>query len=194
MILPALAGLTAGATHALSGADHLAAVLPLASEAPDRGPRIGLSWGLGHGLGTVALSAVALVLRAELDLDALGAGAEALIGLVLVGTGLWAVARAQRPAREGHAGAALGIGTLHGVAGGAHVVVVVSALALPTSSALGWLAAFVVGAAGAMATMGWVCRRVGARAPEEWQRKARVASGSVAVAVGVAWAAMALRP
>lgn len=105
MILPALAGLTAGATHALS-------------EAPDRGPRIGLSWGLGHGLGTVVLSAVALGLRAELDLDSLGTHAEALIGVVLVATGLWALARLRSPAKQGHPVAALGIGTLHGVAGG----------------------------------------------------------------------------
>jgi nickel/cobalt exporter len=189
VILPALAGLTAGATHALSGPDHLAAVLPLASEAPERGPLIGLSWGLGHGAGTVLLAVIAMGLRVQLDLDALGSGAEALIGLVLIGTGLWALRRVRRPVRDGHPGAALGIGTLHGVAGGAHVVVVISALALPLESAVGWLVAFVVGAAGAMATVGWLCRQVGVRAPEDWQRRARAVAGALAVAVGVGWLA-----
>lgn len=192
MLLPALAGLTAGATHALSGPDHLAAVLPLASEAPERGPRIGLSWGLGHGLGTVLLTAVALGVRAELDLEAFGAGAEAVIGVVLVATGLWALLRAGRPVGGGHTGAALGIGALHGLAGGTHVVVVVSALALPTASATGWLLAFVAGAAAAMGAMGWVCRRAGAGASAAWQRRARVAAGLLAIGVGAGWTATAL--
>ncbi len=189
MIVPALAGLAAGAIHALSGPDHLAAVLPLAAESPARGPRIGLSWGLGHGLGTALLSALALGVRAKLHVDTVGWTAEAAIGVVLVLTGAWAIARARRPAHAHAAGAALGIGALHGVAGGTHVVVVLSALALPMAGALGWLAGFVAGAAAAMASLGWLCRRAGAVAPEAWLPHARVAAGTAAMVVGVGWLA-----
>lgn len=188
MIPATLAGLFAGVAHALSGPDHVAAVLPLAAEAPERGTTIGLSWAAGHGLGTLALVGAALIVRAELDLALLGSRAEALIGVVLVVTGAWTLLRARR-AQRGHAhpGAALGIGTLHGVAGGTHVAVAIVALALPGLGALGWLLGFVLGAGLAMGMVGGLCRRLGGLASERWQRRARWLAGGLAIVVGAAW-------
>lgn len=193
MILPALAGLTAGATHALTGPDHVAAVLPLAAEAPDKGLRIGLSWATGHGLGTVVLAATALLVRSALDLDAIGGRMELLVGVALVVTGLWVLLR---PRRAGYAhatpGAAVGLGTLHGLAGGAHVVVALSALALPVPVAVGWLAAFVLGAGLAMSLVGWVAKALGGRLTPGGLLWARRAAGLLALGVGAAWVAMQL--
>ena len=191
MILSTLAGLTAGATHALTGPDHVAAVLPLAAEAPDKGLRIGLSWATGHGLGTVALAAAALLVRSALDLDAVGGRMEMLVGVALVATGLWVLLR---PTSAAHAhatpGAAVGLGTLHGLAGGAHVVVALSALALPVSVAVGWLAAFVVGAGVAMSLVGWVAEWLGGRLTASGLQWARRVAGVLAVVVGAVWVAM----
>ena len=48
-----LAGLAAGGLHVFAGVDHLAALAPLAVEAPSKAGRTGGFWGLGHGLGVV---------------------------------------------------------------------------------------------------------------------------------------------
>jgi nickel/cobalt transporter (NicO) family protein len=189
-MLPALAGLAAGASHALSGPDHLAAVLPLAAEG--RGLRIGLSWAAGHGLGTIGLAILGLAVRTQLDLHRTELHAEALVGVVLVLTGLWTLLRVRSPHPRPQAGTAAGIGTLHGVAGGAHVVLVIGALAMPASEAFGWLFAFVVGAAVAMGGIGWVCQRIGGALPAAWHRRVRLAAGLGAVGVGAGWMAAAL--
>lgn len=188
MPLLVLGGLIAGAVHAVSGPDHVAAVLPLAAESPERGARIGLSWATGHGLGTVLLAAFATTLRHVLDLPTLGAHAETLVGVLLVATGLWTLLRphSHRPATT--FGAAAGIGTVHGAAGGAHLVVAGSALALPLASSALWLGGFVVGAGLAMATVGYGLQLAGPRLTPAWTERLRIGSGALAVVVGVVWA------
>jgi hypothetical protein len=193
VILPTLAGLAAGATHALSGPDHLAAVLPLAAESPERGPAIGLTWAAGHGLGTALLAAAAVAVRARLDLDWIGTRAELLVGIALIATGLWTLGRRHAPPHgHAHRGAALGLGTLHGVAGGTHALVVLSALALSPGLAAGWLLAFVLGAGVAMGGVGLALQRAGRVASAAWLARLRVGAGVTAVGVGAFWAARQL--
>lgn len=195
MIVSSLAGLAAGATHALSGPDHVAAVLPLAAETPTRATRLGLTWALGHGLGTVLLASAVLLLRAQLDLHGLGGTMEALIGLVLVATGVFGLARAFRPTstkHEHHAALALGIGGMHGLAGGAHVLVALSALALPLTDAALWIGTFVLGAAVAMGGIGVVIQSFGTRASNDWMRRFQVGTSLFTIAVGAIWAWMAI--
>ena len=67
MFAAALAGLTAGLIHVLSGPDHLAAVAPLANDR-SRAWRTGFLWGLGHSGGVFA---VALLASQCPDLDGL---------------------------------------------------------------------------------------------------------------------------
>ncbi len=94
-----LAGAVAGAIHVVSGADHLAAVAPLATAGRRRAWRAGMGWGLGHAGGVAVMAAAAFALRAALPLEALSSWSERLVGITLIGIGLWALGRALRAAR-----------------------------------------------------------------------------------------------
>jgi hypothetical protein len=148
-MFPVLAGLAAGLVHVLSGPDHLAAVAPLAAD-PDRPQwRAGLQWGLGHTAGVLAVGLLLIWLRAILPIEALSVYSERIVGVVLIGIGVWGVARARSPRRHVHAsaGASFAMGTLHGFAGSSHLFGVLPALALPTQAAAFWyLGGFGVGA------------------------------------------------
>ena len=89
------AGLAAGSVHVVSGPDHLAAVLPLAVADRRRAARIGLCWGLGHGAGVVALGALGQLLTGHVDIEALSAVSERLVGVLLVLLGVWAIRRSR---------------------------------------------------------------------------------------------------
>ncbi len=89
----------AGALHVLSGPDHLAAIAPLASEdatrATPRGSwRTGALWGAGHASGVMVVGVAALLFRSWLPIDAVSAWSERLVGIVLIGIGLWGLRRA----------------------------------------------------------------------------------------------------
>jgi ABC-type nickel/cobalt efflux system permease component RcnA len=88
-VLHALAGFVTGFTHVLSGPDHLAAIAPLAAANPRRGGRTGILWGAGHSGGVALVALLALVLRGLLPIDALSSWSERLVGVVLIGVGLW---------------------------------------------------------------------------------------------------------
>ncbi len=209
----ALTGTLAGVAHALSGPDHLAAVLPLTAEAPRRAVRTTLAWAAGHGTGTLALAAVTGLFRGGLPLDQLGAHAEAVIGVVLVATGAWSLARSRRERaridgrlqadREGGprsgegavarpVGLALAFGGLHGIAGGTHVVTVLAALALPTEGAIAWLSGFVAGAGLAMGAVGVLARTFGGTLPPARLRTLQRFTAILAMIVGAAWTLLAV--
>jgi threonine/homoserine/homoserine lactone efflux protein len=95
MIAYALAGALAGLVHVLSGPDHLAAVAPLASDERRRAPWMaGLLWGAGHSSGVILVGLLALALRGWLPLEAISSWSERLVGVVLIGIGLWGLRRA----------------------------------------------------------------------------------------------------
>lgn len=96
----ALAGLLAGTIHVVAGADHLAAVAPLAAAGRRRAWRAGAGWGLGHAGGVAVVAAAAFALRAAVPLEALSSWSERLVGLTLIGIGVWALGRAFRTARR----------------------------------------------------------------------------------------------
>ncbi|MCB9791943.1 MAG: nickel transporter [Alphaproteobacteria bacterium] len=183
-LMPVLfAGLTTGVIHVFAGPDHLAAVAPLAVEKRTAGGRIGLTWGVGHSAGVIAVALVALLLRELLPVDALASWSERLVGVVLIAVGLWAVRKASKievhahvhahdgsehvhihahvdeEAHDYHVGehvhAAMAIGVLHGFAGSAHFLGVLPALALPTRfAAVSYVLAFAVGTVCAMGSFG----------------------------------------
>lgn len=113
--LLALGAVTASAVHVLTGPDHLAAVLPFAVADRRRAFGVGASWGLGHGLGVLALGLVGQALQARVNLDALSGAAELVVGALLVVLGL----RTLRQSRlvvvhgHGHAHDDVGHGHLH---------------------------------------------------------------------------------
>ncbi|CAM9705342.1 unnamed protein product, partial [Phaeothamnion confervicola] len=87
-------GVLAGGLHAVSGPDHLAALLPrIMGKSCFPAMRIGAMWGLGHGLSAMLLGMAAFSFKGRLGLDApsieaLGSWTEGLIGISLVAIGL----------------------------------------------------------------------------------------------------------
>ena len=87
---PFLIGLFASVMHVVSGPDHLAAVTPLAIENKLKSWTIGLGWGLGHTFGMLLIGMLFIFFKNYIPLDAISAYSEMLVGLVLIGIGLWA--------------------------------------------------------------------------------------------------------
>lgn len=88
-------GLAAGLVHVVSGPDHLAAVLPFAVDAPKRSLKLGVYWGVGHGLGVILLGLAFLMIREVAPIELVSQGSELLVGLLLVGLGVWALRRSR---------------------------------------------------------------------------------------------------
>lgn len=203
----------------------MAAVAPLAVSDRSAAWRGGLSWALGHagGAGIIALVAIALREAAPIQAEQLSGWSERLVGVVLVGIGLWGLRKtlrqrlhthvhehdghrhvhvhahgrvdAHEPSQSGahrHGHAALAVGTLHGLAGGSHLLGVVPALALSTTQAVFYLAAYALGTVTAMVSftslIGWASQRAG-KAGVGWLRGLMTASSVAAIAIGVYWLA-----
>jgi ABC-type nickel/cobalt efflux system permease component RcnA len=216
-----LAGLLAGALHVWSGPDHLAAIAPLAVRHRTRSWSIGVRWGVGHSIGVIVVAVVALWVRDFIPPDLLSEWGERLVGILLVGIGLWGLRVAYRshihahrhrhedhehthihahahghePERATpphvHFHAAMGIGILHGVAGGSHFLGVLPALAFPTVAQAGlYLAAFAIGTIASMATFGalmdWLARRSDLAGANGY-RLLMTATSTAATVVGAFW-------
>ncbi|NRA01497.1 MAG: High-affinity nickel transporter [Myxococcales bacterium] len=153
------AGLAFGAWHVLLGPDHVAAVAPFSVDARRRAWRVGLRWGLGHAAGVLAVGCVAYALVDLARLEFLSRWGERLIGVFLIGIGIWGLTHRSRPEPSTgrseqlhvHTGWAMAVGVLHGLAGSAGVLGVLPALAMPSWLDAGsYLAGF---ALGSIATM-----------------------------------------
>lgn len=198
----ALAGLVAGVVHVLSGPDHLAAIAPYAVTDKARSWRTGVRWGLGHNASLLGVGLLVLLTRHALPIEALSARGELGVGLALVGIGAWgirgALRRPDHPARLGHTRqhhdhghAAFAVGTLHGLAGGSHLLGILPALALPSDgAACAYLLCFGMGSVAAMGTfaslIGWIAGRPGASGAGV-QCALLGLSSITAVAVGSFW-------
>ena len=93
-MIATLSGLVAGLIHVFSGPDHLAAVAPISLDQRQRGWRTGFRWGLGHASGVILVGVLSLLLRELLPVTWLSSWAERLVGLVLIGIGLWGIRKA----------------------------------------------------------------------------------------------------
>lgn len=93
MIWAAWTGLAAGLLHVVSGPDHLAAVAPLSVRRHRAAWLTGCRWGIGHsaGVGLVALLLFALREVMPLPLLLISQWSERLVGVMLIGIGLWAL-------------------------------------------------------------------------------------------------------
>jgi ABC-type nickel/cobalt efflux system permease component RcnA len=180
-----LTGMLAGVIHVWAGPDHLAAIAPLAVRRPRCAWLPGARWGLGHSAGVGLVGLLFLLLRELIPVDWLSTWGERLVGVLLIGIGVWAFRLAlqhnlhahehehdgerhlhlhthshghapQHETPHHHRHAAFGIGTLHGLAGSSHFLGVLPALALPTKLlAAVYLVAFGVGTIAAMALFSW---------------------------------------
>lgn len=102
-MLAALAGVIAGFVHVVSGPDHLAAVAPLAVKAHGSAWRSGLRWGVGHSAGVALVGGIALAFREVLPIEALSGWSERLVGVLLLGLGVWALRQGLRVQVHVHA-------------------------------------------------------------------------------------------
>ncbi|MGE0444266.1 MAG: High-affinity nickel transporter [Vicinamibacterales bacterium] len=214
-MLTVLTGALAGLFHVLSGPDHLAAVAPIAVADRRRGWIAGWTWGAGHASGVAVVAVLAVVFRDLLPpIDVISSWGERLVGVALIGIGLWALSRSMRiehashrhghvahehlhvrrgPAwmqRLGHAHASFYMGILHGVAGSSHFFGVLPALALPTrGAALTYIAAFGVGSVAAMTLFAAAVGLAGTRVPNAAgaHRLMMRAAAMVALVVGGVW-------
>lgn len=211
------AGLAAGSVHVVSGPDHLAAVLPLAVADRRRAARVGLWWGLGHGGGVLVLAGLGQLLAGQVDVQLLSAFSERIVGVLLLGLGLWALHRSRlvrvhSHAHEGHAHAhvhvgddtvdapdhassghathrhsAFGFGMVHGAAGAGHLFGVLPSLVMAPSEAAVYLAAYFVAAVASMTLFAAGAAAL-VRGPKLVPGALRV-SGALSVLVGIGWLA-----
>jgi len=220
-----LAGILAGLLHVLTGPYHLAALAPLSLQAKRRAWAVGFRWGLGHSSGVLVVAAVAFGFRQVVHLEALSGWGERLVGATMIVLGLWGLRRlfrerlhahehdhggqghvhfhVHRPDEDHRAGsahvhthAAFWVGTLHGLAGTAHLVGVLPSLALPTGrETAGYLIAFAIGTIAAMtvfaAAVGWAAPGRSERGLRVYRWALGAASGLCAL-TGVAWIVLPL--
>ena len=107
MLSPLLAGASAGGLHAVSGPDHLAALLPLAVGSRwHQSCRVGAVWGVGHGLGASSMGALAWVANTLIGGESITGTAvdtasdwmEVAVGVTLVIIGIMGLRSASVPA------------------------------------------------------------------------------------------------
>jgi len=186
MILSIFSGLIAGILHTISGPDHLAAVAPFAAEKKQASWRTGLRWGAGHSAGVWLIGLVVLPLKAHFSISALSSWSEFLVGISLVGIGIWSLRKALKQkihshthvhdgirhthfhkhsqshrdaeaTRHEHSHAPTAIGMLHGLAGSSHLFGIIPALMLPSIYAAGgYIIAFGLGSIIAMSGVSFV--------------------------------------
>ena len=102
MMLPVFTGLVAGVFHVLSGPDHLAAIAPLAAESQREPWRIGMRWGVGHAGGVALVGILALLFREIIPIEIISSWSERLVGMMLIGIGLWGFRKAFRHRLHAH--------------------------------------------------------------------------------------------
>jgi ABC-type nickel/cobalt efflux system permease component RcnA len=196
-------GLAAGLAHTFLGADHVAALMPISVNRKLKAAWLGVRWGAGHSLGVVIVAIILLAGREALDLSMVEEWGERLVGVMLIGLGLWGVRSAMRKDYHVHAHdhgdgthahlhahtndkhvvtekaawhahihkhAAVGAGTLHGLAGMAHLLGVFPALAAPTLTiSFAYLAGFAAGSILSMAAFagvfGAITAKLGSKSP-----------------------------
>lgn len=221
MITACLAGFIAGLLHVFTGPDHLAALAPLSLRAGRRAWTVGLRWGVGHASGVLVVAALAFGLRQVVHLEALAGWGERLVGATLIVLGLCGLRSLFRerlhahphhhdggdhvhfhvhrsgeahdgPRAHVHLHTAFWVGTLHGLAGTAHLVGILPSLALPTARETGgYLGTFTAGTLLAMVAfamvLGWLSER--GLGIYRWTLGA---ASTLCALTGVAWIALPL--
>ncbi|XXX73476.1 hypothetical protein WMF30_38125 [Sorangium sp. So ce134] len=207
MTLAVVTGIGSGALHAVTGPDHVLSLTPMAAAHRRSGFRLGLLWGLGHGLGTWIVCLALVALAAGTRLEALSGWSERAAALALVGMGLWGLRRdrkaaaAQAPdARRIGRKAAL-VGLVHGLTGAAALLLVLPAVfarseAVRALFLLGFTAGSSLAMAGMTALMSWAMERAARRAPAGAPssagglapaEKLRFAASALSVGLGAWW-------
>lgn len=186
-----VAGLAAGTMHVWLGADHLAAIAPLAAGRGRHSWELGVQWGAGHCVGAAAIVFGVAALHNLASTEWISAWGEITAGVLLVGMSLWHLRagfllhHGLQPAGKGETlrrqdsgyapgttrmlratrGAkpvAFGFGVVHGVAGGSTLAAVLLALTFTgLLQPLAFFGGFAAGSMAAMATFSLLMDRLG---------------------------------
>lgn len=82
--------------HVVTGPDHLAAVTPLAIENRKKAWHIGFAWGVGHVLGMLMIGLLYIAFKGMINVEKISGYSEYLVGIVLIGIGIWAIIKSIR--------------------------------------------------------------------------------------------------
>jgi ABC-type nickel/cobalt efflux system permease component RcnA len=194
MLFSSFTGLLAGIIHVISGPDHIAAIAPFAIDKNEKSWSLGLFWGIGHTGGVWLIGVLAFLLREVLPIDLISSLSERLVGVILIGIGIWGIRKAlttkvhyhdhqhgsekhahfhihhqnemaNHPASHTHNHTSFGIGIIHGLAGGSHIVGVMPALLMPNREiAIAYLIFFGIGSIISMTFfsyfLGWFSKKI----------------------------------
>ena len=157
----ALGGLVSGAVHAVSGPDHLLSLAPL-SVGRRAAWRVGLLWGAGHALGTLAAAAALAALVSAAALPVAGEWGERVAGVALIAIGLLGLLRRSPThahptgvaAPEARSRPVILVGLLHGITGAAGLLLLAPAVIAGSPwQGAAYLAGFSLGSTAAMAAL-----------------------------------------
>jgi nickel/cobalt transporter (NicO) family protein len=199
-----LFGASSGALHAVTGPDHVLSLGPLVLDTRRSPWRIGMSWGIGHALGTLLLALPAVWFTQAVHLPWLAAVGDRLAGLALLLTAAWSFYQAR--AHGLGAGGALGdgartpattpgigrnaflVGVVHGLTGAASLMLVVPMLATGSRVAsLAFLFAFALGSTLGMALLTSLLARLGSRLEPRVLGRSRALLCAASGALGCFW-------
>ena len=153
-------GFGLGILHVLAGADHLIAMTPASFASPKEALKNGFSWGIGHSLGVIILTFLAIFIQDNsLKIEQFSSFAEFFVGFSLLVIGVLAIKNSfglnihshvhqhnnglahhhlhihgnKKINHSRHSHALTTLGILHGVAGGAHLFAPLGAFALASN-------------------------------------------------------------
>jgi nickel/cobalt exporter len=188
MGLAALYGVGSGALHAVTGPDHVLSLGPAALSHPRRSFAIGLNWGLGHALGTLALSVPLLFVARFATLESFATFGERLSALALIAMGVWSYAalrRRERARETSDSRSPLVIGLVHGIGGAGSLMLVLPVLVTASfETTMLFLFAFAAGSTLAMAGLTSLLAKLGARLARSALPRAQRALSALSIAVG----------
>ncbi len=164
-------GLSAGIIHVVSGADHLVAMAPSSITTPKSALKNGVSWGIGHSSGIIILAILAILIRDIIPLERFSSFAEFFVGISLLIIGVIAIRNSRNFGIHSHqhehnngvshkhyhyhqnknlhnknAHALTGLGLLHGIAGGSHLVPLIFVITIPDiQGAILYLFSYLIG-------------------------------------------------
>jgi nickel/cobalt transporter (NicO) family protein len=191
-----LFGASSGALHAVTGPDHVLSLGPLVLDTRRSPWRIGLSWGIGHSLGTLLLALPAVWFTQAVHLPWLAAVGDRLAGLALLLTAAWSFYQARAHALGARTAAAtpgIGrnaflVGVVHGLTGAASLMLVVPMLASGSRVAsLAFLFAFALGSTLGMALLTSLVARLGSRLEPRVLARSRALLCAASGALGCFW-------
>jgi nickel/cobalt transporter (NicO) family protein len=189
MMVAALYGAGSGALHAVTGPDHLLSLGPIALRRPKAPWRIGLMWGIGHGIGTLMLGLPMLFLAQYVHLPTLAAWGDRLAGVALLATALWSALTMRKPARSAaDTRSPLWVGLVHGVTGAAALLLMLPVLLKGSPRELAiFLAMFAVGSALAMSALTEALALVGAQLGARTVKRTQLSLLAGSVVLGSVW-------